>query len=236
MQLEQIILNYNNGLSNFANGATVWPPSTASAQLLGEGVLIHKIDLPTAALISTRIKYGLGSLTELMPGMDLVSYALACLAIESTLDPNCQNANTGVNSLGVARSNPNNDPMLYDMGIAQLKLEYIKAPGVVDHASALAFALDVDKAIPYFASIMADHVSWAQGIIAKNTSSAPDVRLSNPLLLATGAYNFGDTGMLNTYYETGMFPSHCQDVIDLEEYFSTKRGVPSIFADLPKAA
>jgi hypothetical protein len=160
-----------------------------------------------------------------------LSVSLACLAIESTLDPACQNANTGTNSLGVARSNPDNNPMLYDMGIAQLKLTYITAPGVVDHASALAFALDIDKAIPYFVSIMNGHLVWALATIQDNTSSIPDPRLSNPWLLATGAYNFGPTGML-AYYKNGTFPSHCQEVIDLEEYFATKRGVPSIFADL----
>ena len=221
-QLESVILAYNNGLSFFAS-ASVYTNAE-------EGVTIHKIDTATAAAISARVKPAAAEYN--LP----VTYALACLAIESTLDPQCQNGNLGVNSAGVKRSNPDNDPMLYDMGIAQLKLTYLvgSAPGVTDHDSALAFALDIDKAIPYFASLMATKYLWAQNVVQQNNSSAPDVRLNaSPLLLATGAYNFGDEGML-AYYEDGQFPSHCQHVIDLEQYFATKWGRPSVFASLPK--
>lgn len=218
MQVEDAILLYNNGLSNWATAIEgVWND-------LVKGVVIHKIDLPTAAAVSTRVKPSAAAV-----GLPL-AYVLGCLAIESTLDPACQNGN-----LGPGESNTANDPLGYDMGIAQLKLRYLVdvAPGVTDAPSALAFALDIDKAIPYFCSLMAGKLLWAQNIAQANTSSAPDVRLTSaPLLLATGAYNFGETGML-AYYEGGTFPSHCQQVLDLSRYFEAKLGEPDIFADLP---
>lgn len=238
MQLEDIILGYNSGLSNWDEATN---PNAAQGFWTNteEGVVIHKIDLATAASISSRVKYSLSPFALVMPGVDFVSYVLACLAIESTLDPLCQNGNIGVNALGVPRSNPDNNPMLYDMGIAQLKLEYITAPGVTDHTSALAFALDINRAIPYFVTEMAGRIKWAQQVIKDNTSSAPDARLTaSAPLLATGAYNFGEEGMLEDYYEKGLFPSHCQNVIDLTNYFDSKRGVTTPFfpADFASAA
>lgn len=220
MQVRDAILAYNNGIANFAGGLTEW-------QNAEEGVAIHKITLDQANAISTRIKPSCEAYE--LP----LTYTLACLAIESDLDPNCQNANIGVTASGVKRSNPNNDPLLYDMGIAQLKLTYLVnvAHGVTDHDSALAFALDVNRAIPYHCSLMASKVLWAQNVIQQNTSSVPDPRLNNPYMLATAAYNFGNTGVM-TYYETGQFPSHCQHVLDLETYFAKQLGVKSIFADL----
>lgn len=250
-QFEDILLGYNNSLSNFKDDDVYTNEE--------EGVIIHKITPATAAAVSTRIKPSVLVFQQILPGVDARSVVTGCLAIESTLDPACSNANIGETSTGVARSNPTNDPAKYDMGIAQLKLEYLigqkprrntngnvlvdntgkvlyepLVPGVTDVDSARAFALNLDEAIPYFCSLMSDKLVWAMEVIAKNTSSVPDVRLSNPWLLATGAYNFGETGML-AYYENGTFPSHCQKVIDLEAYFAEKLGVPSIFADLPKA-
>jgi hypothetical protein len=214
MQLEDVIRSYNNGLSNWATPeATLWSDVV-------KGVIIHKIDLPTAAAISTRVKP-----SAVMYELPL-TFVLACLAIESTLDPRCENGN-----LGPGESNTANDPLGYDMGIAQLKLRYLvgSAPGVTDAPSALAFAFDVDKAIPYFCSLMATKYLWAQNVIQQNNSSAPDSRLNEfPLLLATGAYNFGDNGML-VYYENGTFPTHCQHVLNLEQYFAGKLGVTSQF-------
>jgi hypothetical protein len=125
--------------------------------------------------------------------------------------------------------------MQYDMGIAQLKLMYLVGqPGVTDFESAKAFAFDLEKAIAYHCGLMAAKILWATNVIESNLSPIPDPRLGNPILLATGAYNFGNTGML-TYYNTGEFPSHCQHVIDLESYFATSLGVQSAFAELPGA-
>jgi hypothetical protein len=224
MQTEDVIQDYNNALDLFRSSDVYHNPV--------EGVTIHKITAAQAAAISTRIKPAAAQYE--LP----LSYALACLAIESTFDPECENANIGVNAAGVARSNPTNDPLGYDMGIAQLKLRYLigsvaDADSVVDAASAKAFAFSVDRAIPYFCSLMADKIMWATNVIERDTSSAPDVRLRNPLLLATGSYNFGETGMLE-YFENGTFPSHCQHVVNLSRYFSSKLGVADIFANLPE--
>lgn len=221
-QLEDVILGYNNGLSFFAN-ADVYTNAE-------EGVTIHKIDAATAANISARVKPAAAEYN--LP----VTYALACLAIESTLDPDCINGNLGVDSAGHQRSNPTNDPLLYDCGIAQAKLKYLigSAPGVTDHDSALAFALDVDRAIPYFCSIMCGNILWATNYIQENQgrSSAPNPLMNNPLILGTDSYNYGRTGVL-TYYENGTMPSHGLHVINLESYFAKKWGRPSVFASLP---
>ncbi len=220
MQFYEAILAYNNGLSNFANGVTVWTNAE-------EGVVIHRITESQALEISTRIKPNAAK--EGVP----ISVTAACLAIESTLDPLCENHNIGKNSAGVARSNPNNNPMQYDMGVAQLKLMYLVGqPGVSDFESAKAFAFDIDRAIAYHCGLMAAKILWAANIIKNNQSAKPDPRLSNPVLLATGAYNFGNTGML-AYYNDGEFPSHCQHVIDLEAHFAKSIGAPSAFANLP---
>ena len=216
VQVEAAILEYNNNLSQWVNNPLVeWTDAI-------KGVVIHKIDLATAATISTRVKPAAAQYQ--LP----LTFVLGCLAIESTLDPTCQNGN-----LGPGESNTANDPLGYDMGVAQFKLRYLVgyAPGVTDASSANAFALDADKAIPYFCSLMASKVIWATNVIQENTSSSPDSRLNNPLLLATGAYNFGEEGML-VYYENGSFPSHCQQVLDLERYFAEKLGVASVFSAL----
>lgn len=216
MQTYEAIQGYNNSLSEFTNGATSWQDTV-------KGVVIHKIDTPTAEAISARIK--VAAEQEQIP----LTYALACLAIESTLDPACVNGN-----LGPGESNTANDPLGYDTGIAQLKLRYLVgyAPGVTDADTARAFALDVNRAIPYFCSLMAGKVLWAQNTIDANPNTKCDPRMRNKYLLATAAYNFGNTGVM-TYFENGTFPSHCQHVINLETYFAQKLGLESIFANLP---
>lgn len=219
MQVYEAILQYNNSQALFK-----LLPSWSNPI---KGVVIHKIDQAGAEAISARIKPACEA--EGLP----LTYTLGCLAIESVLDPQCQNGN-----LGPGESNTANDPLGYDMGIAQLKLRYLvegHAPGCTDAVSANAFALDVDRAIPYHCSLMAGKVLWAQNVIQANTSSAPDSRLSNPYLLATGAYNFGQTGMMG-YYESGQFPSHCQHVLDLEQYFAKLLGITSIFAGVTTPA
>lgn len=212
VEVWQSILAYNNGLSNWET-AIPWVDKI-------KGVVIHKIDEPTAKAVATRLKPSASQYD--MPW----TVALACVAIESTFDPLCQNGN-----LGPGESNTANDPLGYDMGICQFKLRYLvgSAPGVTDAATAKDFALDIDKALPYFCSLMATKYLWAQNIVQQNTSSAPDSRFNSfPWLLSTGAYNFGDNGML-AYYESGQFPTHCQHVLDLEAYFAAKLGRQSVF-------
>jgi hypothetical protein len=78
---------------------------------------------------------------------------------------------------------------------------------------------------------MQGKMAWASSVIAANRSSVPDPRLSDVRLLATGAYNFGETGML-AIYNSGAFPDHCASVLGDEKYFAGKLGVSSIFSDL----
>ncbi len=222
MQFYEAILSHNNTLSIFAGGQTEWTNAD-------EGIIIHKVTESQALEISTKIK--VYAPTE---GVQ-ISVTAACLAIESTLDPLCENHNIGKTAAGVARSNPNDNPMQYDMGIAQLKLTYLLGEaGVTDFASARAYAFDLDKAIGRHCRLMAAKIAWATSIIQSNQGSQPDPRLSNAVLLGTGAYNFGNTGML-AYYNSGAFPNHCQRVIEVERYFASALGVASAFADLPAA-
>lgn len=213
--LARAILEYNNGLLFFK--------LASSYTVALKGVVIHKIDAVQAAAVAEAIAGGAKEY-DLDP-----CFLSGCLLIESTGDPNCQNGN-----LGPGESNTQNDPLGYDMGVAQLKLRYLvgSAQGVSDAAEARAFALDITQAIPYFCSLMAGKVAYAQTVIAKNTSSVPDKRLNNPYLLATGMYNFGDTGMVENYYVKGLFPSHCQQVEDLTNYAAKATGQPSIFGNL----
>jgi hypothetical protein len=220
MQICEAILAYNNDLAMFKDAVSWTEPA--------KGVVIHKIAEADALAITLAVKAA--TTKYALP----ITYTLGCLAIESTLDPLCENGNF----LG---SNTAKDPIGYDMGIAQLKLRYLvgTAPNVKTVDDARAFAFNPELAIPYHCSLMATHVIWAQGIIDGNSSSAPDPRFNDPncgvFLLATGAYNFGNTGML-AYYENGTFPSHCQHVIDLERSFAEKTGVVSVFSSLLDSA
>jgi hypothetical protein len=217
MQFYEAILSYNNSFPAFTGAIAEWTNPQ-------EGVIMHKIFETQALAISTTIKTY--APTEGVP----ITVTAACLAIESRFDPLCENHNIGKTSAGVPRSNPNDDPMQYDMGIAQLKLMYLLGePGVSDFDSARAYAFDLDKSIARHCRLMASKIAWATSIIQNNQSAQPDPRLSNAVLLGTGAYNFGNTGML-AYYNSGAFPSHCQSVIDLERYFASAMGTPSVFS------
>lgn len=212
-RIAQVILDYNNNKSYFVAGPS-WSIPT-------KGVTIHKITFDQAQEISDAIQRAIAQYH--LP----LTFVLACLAVESVLDPGCENGN-------FMGSNTSKDPLGFDDGIAQLKLRYLvgAAYGILNALSAQAFAFDVNRAIPYFCSLMAGKVKNAQTVIAES-SSTTDVRLRNPLVYATGAYNFGDTGMLKIF-ESGAYPSHCSSVVADEQYFASKLGVASVFADLPK--
>lgn len=216
LEVWQAILAYNNNLSNFAKG-TPWTDAT-------KGVVIHKITAEQAQIVASQVK-------EQAPKAGLpYLFTLGCIAIESTLDPLCVNGN-----LGPGESNVANDPGGYDTGLCQLKLKYLVPKPCATVEEARAFALDPVRAIPYHVSIMAGNVLWMQNWIENNDSSAPDPRFldpaAGPLLGGTLAYNFGRTGAL-TYLENGSFPSHCQQVLDLTNYFAAKTGQTSPFAGL----
>ncbi len=213
--LANVILIYNNSRPFFILG-----PTYANA---AKGVLIHKITPVQAQVLASVIDAAATKCGLWIP------YVLACLAIESCLDPNCVNGN-----LGPGRSNPTNDPLGYDVGVAQEKERYLLGyHGVLTAADARAFALDINDAIPYFCALMVGKIAAAQTIIAATPLTVkPDPRMKNPLMLGTWMYNEGDTGAI-TAYNAGQFPNHCASVLGDEEYFAGKLGVPSIFAQLP---
>jgi hypothetical protein len=254
-------LKYNNDLSYFETDDTL--------EIRAKGVVIHKINAAQAQAEADQVEAHSKKPT----------FTSGCLAIESALDPNCENGN-----LGPGESNTANDPGGYDVGVAQEKLKYlIGQRGITTVDEARAFSLDITKAIPYHCAVMEEKLAWAQATIAANlalresTKAAldeanaaltnyqdslsdisdpaadelakiaeletavkaaegpyaaaikPDARLmAYPDLLSTGAYNFGETGMLELF-NSGQFPSHCQHVWDLTNYFDTALGKPPTF-------
>lgn len=218
--LAKVILDYNQSRPFFA--------LSDSYSIPAKGVIIHKITAAQAQILAGAIaesaaKYGLP-----------ISYVLACLAIESCLDPNCVNGN-----LGPGRSNPTNDPLGYDDGVGQEKLRYlIGYHGILTADEARQFAFDIPKAVDYHCAVMAGDIAWAKQIIAQYPSIG-DPRFHDPLVLATGAYNFGKTGILDNYYMKDVFTdgqdgrsNHCQTVINDEAFFAKQIGVTSCFASL----
>lgn len=205
--VSEAVREYNNGLALFKI-ASEWTNPI-------KGATIHKISDAQAGVVARNIvQYAT------LAGLP-IPYVMACLAIESTFDPQCVNKN-----LGPGGSNPKNDPLGYDTGIAQLKLKYL--PDTLgDQGAKRIFALDPSKAIPYHCHDMAGRLKAAKDLIGKTSSSAVDPRLeSSPLLLATAMYNFGISGGTKVF-EAGQFPSHCQHVLDLERMFASRLGMPS---------
>lgn len=209
----KVILGYNNGLLIF-KVLPIWTNPV-------KGSTIHKIDATQAMAVAEQI-------VRWSPFHNLpVTLTKANLAIESTFDPNAENRNIGP---GESNVDTPNDAGGYDEGVAQLKLKELSdslAGATLEQK--MSFALDITRAIPYHCDDMSGLVATAKEIIAANTSSVPDPRLSNPYLLAACLYNFGRTGG-KAIYESGQFPSHCQHVLDLEQSFAKQLGVPSCFA------
>lgn len=192
--LASIILAYNNSLGLF-KVSPIWTNPL-------EGSTIHKIDSTQATAIAIAVQ------TSAPKYVLPVSYVLACLAIESTLDPLAENKN-------LKGSNPANDPMGYDEGIAQLKLKYLTDKQGATVQERLTFAQNVPLAVDYHCGIMCDNLVSAKNTIATVAAPKADSRLKNPYLLATGIYNFGPTGMMSQYL-AGTFPSHCAEVQTIE--------------------
>jgi hypothetical protein len=176
------------------------------------GSMIHRITPDLAVVIANVIR---AQPIQSSPSMPL-SYLLACLCIESAMDPYAMNGNF----LG---SNPIKDAGGYDVGIAQLKIKYL----VLDINGSYTTALSAKDAIPLFIARMVTHVKAAEALTLKPP-------FTNAYLYATGAYQLGDTGMANWYRaaENTTWPKHCLQVLDLEHSFATALGVPSIFQGL----
>lgn len=201
--MAKVILTYNNTNACFSLG----DPFTNKIK----GVVIHRIDAKQAQEIADIIEQCCRE--EAIPP----AFVCACLAVESVMDPMCQNGNLGP---GESNAGQNNNLAGYDMGICQLKLKYLVGnEGIKTVQEAAAFALDPKRAIPYFCKVMCSKMEWATGIVKNNTSSAPDPRFNDPWILATGAYNFGNDGMLKIY-NSGQFPTHCTSVMSDTKYFA----------------
>jgi hypothetical protein len=183
-----------------------------------KGAVIHKIDEATAEQVGLAIQ-------QMADGYKLpLSFVLGGLFIEGCFDPKCQNGN-----LGPGESNTANDPLGYDMGIAQLKLRYlIGLYGLKTADEARAFALDFNKAISHYCKTMAGYVADAK------TTPGLSGNYTNPYYEATCRYNFGATGLQKLQEQNHFAPlPHGKDVVDLERAFAKTLGLTSIFEDLP---
>lgn len=207
----RVILAYNN-----SHSPAIFIPDPA------KGVIVHKITIAQANLISSVVQQVCAK--NNYP----ISYLLACLGVESVLDPLCQNGN-----LGIGESNAGQPENLggYDMGIAQLKLkELIGQSGIPTLAAAEYCALTVALAVPYHISLMLGKIEAAKAILA-NPSSAPDPRMKDPYMLATWMYNEGNEGAMAAY-NAGQFPNHCASVLSDWQYFDRCLGIKTVPADL----
>lgn len=205
-----LVQHYNSGIT-FTNGVYSVP---------SKGVTIHALATSEALVIAQL-------LAQLTPsGGMTTAFIMACLCIESLFDPGCENGN-------LAGSNPTNQAGGYDVGIAQMKLKYINEPGVTDATSARAFALDPAKAIPAFIATMTAQLRYANiAIAAFGDGSAILPQFRNPYYYATGAYNFGSTGMKTIVASATVPPAHCETVKKYEQGFASALGSASVFADI----
>jgi hypothetical protein len=171
-----------------------------------KGVIINEIGIEMAQTLA-----GLFTATQpKYPKVPLV-YALACCDIESVFDPNAVNGNY----LG---SNPTHSLGGKDVGLCQLKLKEL--PMTLDDAK--AFAFDPVQCLPYFFDEYTGLIEWASGL---QRSSAWNPKYGI-LAWATGAYNYGRTGIM-PMLESGEDISHCDKVLNLCSWFSEVLNLPN---------
>jgi hypothetical protein len=214
MQLVDALLEANNSSKIFANGPIYTVPE--------HGVTMRKIDFPTAWYEATLLELACKA-----AGLEL-TYGAACFTVEALGDPKATNRNIGRNADGSLRSNEGkNDDADVDTGACQLKVGLLTPHPMPDMEHAQAFALEPKTAIPYYASIMAGKILWARSVIAKSPS--PEPRYRDPLMVATGAYNEGQTGFMRDFYTPGIWLHHCGAVQDFELFYAERLGVPPLY-------
>lgn len=216
--LTQAIYAQNHGLA-FAAGLTeIFNPISGSK--------LHAIDTPTAHMLALVI---MNVCKE--EGLDL-AYALAQIAKESAFDPKAENGNYAPTG-----SNPDKKPEGFDIGLCQLKIEYllnqVDVNGVkietTDEAYAMAF--DPNRAVPFFAQKSLGLLAWAK----KNVTALPKLanpKFQNPFYLAAGAYNFGtnpERGVFSKISQ-GQDLKHCVDVAAMTAHFASILGTANVFA------
>jgi len=210
---------------SFMKWNSVWADPSA-------GTAFHRIDGTLATALAKVISLQCVAYAEPAALQLPICFYLACIAIESRFDPQCQNGN-------FHSSNLTHDPAGYDVGIAQLKLKYLAPALGVDVPTANTYALNPEQALPYMAKLMRELVQFATALIGANAGdSAILPAFCNPWLVATCAYNFGETGMAGTADSPGIFqtateiPAHGKLVIELEQGFCKQLGLPSVFASI----
>ena len=186
-----------------------------------KGVVIHKLDGATAKALAEVIIANTTAPGEGDSDPFPLSYALACLCLESCFDAKCQNGNL----LG---SNKQNDPAGYDEGIAQLKLRYIIGQeGIETVDEARAFALDPAKAIPYFVRVMRGHLEQADALAMTLPKNANPVYL-NRFAAARMLYNFGVTGGTHMIRDNAPIPGSVLHTAHYDYSFSKTLGVAPV--------
>lgn len=206
-----VVLTYNNQHPEFV-ADDVWSDPA-------RGSMLHKITPQQAQIVATQLDIGCSQ-----TGFDLAGMS-ACIAVESWFDPNAVDGN-------YEGSNPTKSLGGMDVGVCQFKLnDLVGSNGLTTVIEADAFASDPTTAIPYFFKYMQSKIAWAKQIIEQSPSVA-DPRFHDPIILATCAYNYGETGVLEEFYYKGLFPDgldgrpdHGVSVINDWKYFAAKYGI-----------
>jgi hypothetical protein len=185
-----------------------------------QGGGLHKLDEATAlAIAEVIVDNADGGLT--------VPYLMGCIGIESVFDPKCENGNYSYGAH--VGSNPTEHEDGFDVGIAQLKLKYLMEDRKCDVVAAHAFACDYTKAIPYMATTMKLLLGYADALIQDTKRSDVLEDFMNRYIVATGAYNYGRTGMKNLIATATVLPAHCKVVKQYEQEYAALLKIPSVF-------
>lgn len=216
--LAEAILKQNGALAFDADGVV---PNPFKGTPLDKGSVIHKIDSTQAREIaaeSVRDAYA--------TGLDL-PFLLGSIAIESAFDPAAENGNFLGSNKAKALSG-------YDLGLCQLKLEYLMGIKDIDGKTvqtvveAHDLALDIRRAIPVMVLKLLGLLAWADKEIPKLTVPVNPL-FRNRYYLAAAGYNFGEDGAL-AEISKGEDLTHCAHVKSLTTNFAKMLSVQNVFA------
>jgi hypothetical protein len=111
-------------------------------------------------------------------------------------------------------------------------LKYLMEDRKLNVTDAHAFACDPAKAIPYMATTMKLLLGYADALIQDSKRSDAPPAFMNRFVVATGAYNFGRTGMKQIVTSAVTVPQHCTVVMSYERQYAKQLNVPSVFQDV----
>ena len=201
------ILHQNNMQVYWKTGLTVFP-------VVPNGGQVHKIGASTAQAVADELE------AVVLPPAPM-HVACGLLASESVMDPLCVDECRH-------SSNPEGNPLKFDCGIGQTKLEFLPFNPAVGLAVRQAFAFDITKAIPYFWGLYNDHLVLADKWIAGNTRSDIDPRMMNRYALAGIIYKQGPTGAAAIFAD-GKWDPELNNFASLCDWYAAALNEKSVF-------